>query len=79
MQAPLACQQRVAKAYDSIVLGEPWKADEAAELDSHTPLEWLALQGCNITRDDVIAQGLNQASRSCHLTPQLTASPPGGH
>jgi len=64
VQAPLACQQRVAKAYDSIVLGEPWKTDEAAELDSHTPLEWLALQGCNITRDDVIAQGLNQVDIS---------------
>lgn len=54
------------------MLGVPWKTDGAAELDSCTPLEWLALQGCNITRDDVIAQGLNQAYHSCHLTPRLT-------
>jgi len=59
-QAPLACRQRVAKAYDSIVLGSPWLTPNASALDQVTPLEWMTKLGCNITREDLIAQGLNQ-------------------
>jgi len=53
------CQHRVAEVYDSIVLGSPWLSAGAKALDVLTPLEWLHSMGCNITKGDVIAQGLN--------------------
>ena len=64
LQAPRPCRDRVASVYDSIVLSAPWDTPDATSLDAMTPLEWLASVGCNITRADVIAQGLNQVDIS---------------
>eukprot|EP01062_Namystynia_karyoxenos_P028133 TRINITY_DN21381_c0_g1_i1.p1 TRINITY_DN21381_c0_g1~~TRINITY_DN21381_c0_g1_i1.p1 ORF type:complete len:580 (+),score=162.69 TRINITY_DN21381_c0_g1_i1:80-1741(+) len=54
-----ACKDRVAAVYDSINQGEPWRTPDAAKLDAMTPLEWLHSVGCNITKEDVINQGLS--------------------
>jgi len=54
------CQHSVAEVYDAVVLGSPWLTPGAKALDAVTPLEWLNSLGCNITKEDVIAQGLNQ-------------------
>jgi len=59
-QAGQECQNMVAHVYDGIVLGSPWLTPGANALDALTPLEWLHSLGCNITKADVIAQGLNQ-------------------
>jgi hypothetical protein len=61
-QANRACRDKAALVYDSVVMGKPWLTPEASALDKLTPLEWLLSIGCNITRDDVVAQGLNQVS-----------------
>lgn len=58
------CKARVAEVYRSIVLGSPWETPGAADLDAVTPLEWMRSVGCNITKEDVIAQGLNQVNLS---------------
>lgn len=54
------CKKQVAAVYDSVVLGSPWQTPGASELDALTPLQWLSKVGCNITKEDVVAQGLNQ-------------------
>ena len=58
------CWRGVAAVYDSVVMGAPWETPGAAALDALTPLEWLASMGCNLTKADVVAQGLNQVDVS---------------
>ena len=58
------CMRRVGEVYDSVVLGRPWETPGADGLDAATPLGWLHSLGCNISREDVVAQGLNQVNTS---------------
>lgn len=58
------CWRGVAAVYDSVVMGAPWETPGAAALDALTPLEWLDSMGCNLTKEDVVAQGLNQVDVS---------------
>jgi hypothetical protein len=83
-QANRACRDKAALVYDSVVMGKPWLTPEAAALDKLTPLEWLLSIGCNITRDDVVAQGLNQVNVSdpqvtTHLLPSSTTTTNHNH
>jgi phytoene dehydrogenase-like protein len=59
-QAGKECREKVAKFYDSVLLDSMWDTYNASFLDNLTPLQFLDAMGCNITKDDVVAQGLNQ-------------------
>jgi len=63
-QANVTCQRRVAEVYNAVVLGQPWQTPRAEQLDQLTPLQWMAEMGCKITKEDVVAQGLNQVNIS---------------